>query len=140
MLTCSIDLRAQAQPWQWCEQGKSWVRGEDRIRPLAHAALEARAVTDGSTTLMVVRERVAGRPSLLRSTTPVRVDSAVYARALQECHDWPLQGICVEADTGGVRLCTGLGGVCPLYLTHRRASDRLMAADGPARPPRPPGT
>ncbi|MFD9631830.1 hypothetical protein [Streptomyces violascens] len=49
MLTLSVDLRAGTGPWQWCEQGDGcWVRGADRIHPLANAALEARAVTDGA--------------------------------------------------------------------------------------------
>ncbi|WP_405797627.1 asparagine synthase-related protein [Streptomyces sp. NBC_01506] len=119
MLTLSVDLRAGTGPWQWqgCEQGEGcWVRGKDRIRPLANPALEARAVTDGTATLMVVRERAAGRASLLRSTTPVRVDAAMHARAVEECRAWPLQSVWIEAGPDGLRLQTGLGGVCPLYL------------------------
>ncbi|WP_328689942.1 hypothetical protein OHA74_12540 [Streptomyces phaeochromogenes] len=119
MLTLSFDLRAGTGPWQWCEQGEGcWGRGEDRIRPLANPALEARAVTDGTATLMVVRERAAGRASLLRSTAPVRVDDAVYARTLEECRRWPLQSVWIEAGPDGLRLETGLGGVCPLYLAY----------------------
>ncbi|MCX5205922.1 asparagine synthase C-terminal domain-containing protein [Streptomyces sp. NBC_00237] len=119
MLTLSVDLRAGTGPWQWCEQGEGcWVHGEDRIRPLANPALEARAVTDGTRTLMVVRERAAGRASLLRSTAPVRVDAALYARAVEECRNWPLQCVRMEAGPDGLRLETGLGGVCPLYLAY----------------------
>ncbi|MFF1691709.1 hypothetical protein [Streptomyces sp. NPDC058254] len=119
MLTLSVDLRAGSGPWQWCEQGEGcWVRGQDRIRPLANSALEARAVTDGITVLMVVRERAAGRASLLRSTAPVRVDATVYARAVEECRQWPLQSVWIEAGPDGLRLETGLGGVCPLYLAY----------------------
>ncbi|WP_030574078.1 hypothetical protein [Streptomyces aureocirculatus] len=111
MLTMSVNLRTGTGPWQWCDQRDGcWTRGEDRIRPLANPALEARAVTDGTRTLMVVRERAADRASLLRSTAPVRVDAAVYARALQECRQWPLQSVWIEAGTDGVRLETGLGG------------------------------
>ncbi|MFI5987572.1 hypothetical protein ACIBEA_42760 [Streptomyces sp. NPDC051555] len=122
MLTLSADLRAGTGPWQWCEQAEGcWVRGEDRIRPLTNPALEARAVTDGTATLMVVRERAAGRASLLRSTAPVRVDAAVYARAVEECRSWPLQSVWIEAGPDGLRLQTGLGGVCPLYLAYENA-------------------
>ncbi|MEU7043727.1 hypothetical protein AB0A77_22005 [Streptomyces varsoviensis] len=119
MLTISVDLRTGTGPWQWCDHEEGcWTRGEDRIRPLANPALEARAVTDGTSTLMVVRERAAGRASPLRSTAPVRVDAAVYARAVEECRQWPLQSVWIEAGPAGVRLQTGLGGVCPLYLAY----------------------
>ncbi|WP_327324278.1 hypothetical protein OG735_18405 [Streptomyces sp. NBC_01210] len=120
MLMCSVNLRTASGPWQWRGEETGWIRGEDRIRPLSHLALEARAVTDGVRTLTVVRERAAGRASLLRSTGPARVDETVYERAVQECRTWPLQGIWIEAGPAGVRLETGLGGVCPLYLTHTR--------------------
>ncbi|WP_327591594.1 asparagine synthase-related protein [Streptomyces chartreusis] len=123
MLTLSVDLRTGSGPWQWCEQGEGcWTRGEDRIRPLANPALEARAVTDGTTTLFVVRERAAGRASLLRSTAPVRVDGAVYARAVEECRQWPLQSVWIETGPDGIRLQTGLGEVCPLYLAHDKGT------------------
>ncbi|MFD3441647.1 hypothetical protein ACFWU3_29560 [Streptomyces sp. NPDC058685] len=123
MLTCTVDLRTASGPWQWCEQGEGcWARGEDRIRPLANPAQEARAVTDGTTVLMVVRERAVGRASLLRSTAPVRVDAAVYARAVAECEEWPLQSVWIESGPDGVRLRTGLGGVCPLYLAHAKGT------------------
>ncbi|WNI15322.1 hypothetical protein [Actinacidiphila sp. ITFR-21] len=117
MLTLSMDLRADTGPWQWREQGDGhWIRAGDRIRPLVNPALEARAVTDGTATLMVVRERAAGRASLLRAAAPVRVDAAVYARVLEECRSWPLQSVWIESGPEGLRLQTGLGGVCPLYL------------------------
>ncbi|MBT2511876.1 hypothetical protein J7I98_40245 [Streptomyces sp. ISL-98] len=93
---------------------------------MANAALEARAVTDGTATLMVIRERAAGRASRLRSTAPVRVDSAVYARAVEECGAWPLQSVWIEAGPDGIRLQTGLGGICPLYLSYE--SGRLTAS------------
>ncbi|WP_018547890.1 hypothetical protein [Streptomyces sp. LaPpAH-108] len=118
MLTLSVDLRTDPGPWEWRGDEEGWGRGTARIRPLAHPALEARAVTDGTRTLFVVREKAAGRPALLRSVSPARVDEAVYGRALKECQDWPLQGIWIEAGPQGLRLTTGLGGVCPLYLAH----------------------
>ncbi|MEV6857456.1 hypothetical protein AB0M89_27060 [Streptomyces microflavus] len=83
-----------------------------------HPALEARAVTDGARTLLVVREKAAGRPSLLRSLSPARVDEAVYGRVLEECCQWPLQGVWIESGPRGLCLSTGLGGVCPLYLAY----------------------
>ncbi|MGV9337457.1 asparagine synthase-related protein [Streptomyces sp. NPDC003688] len=118
MLRLSVDLRTGPGPWEWRGEGEGWGRGRDRIRPLAHPALEARAVTDGTRTLLVVREKATGRPSLLRSISPARVDTAVYGRMLKECQDFPLQGIWIEADPDGLRLQTGLGGVCPLYLSY----------------------
>ncbi|WP_147266744.1 asparagine synthase-related protein [Streptomyces diacarni] len=66
-----------------------------------------------------MRERATGRPSLLRSFSPTRVDSEVYGRMLTECRDWPLQSVWIEAGPRGLRIQTGLGGVCPLYLAHR---------------------
>ncbi len=118
MLTCSVNLRTGSGPWEWRGEEESWGRGADRVRPLDHPALEARAVTDGTRTLLVVREKAGGRPSLLRSIAPARVDTAVYDRAVKECQDFPLQGIWIEAGPDGLRLTTGLGGVCPLYLAH----------------------
>ncbi|KUL48987.1 hypothetical protein [Streptomyces sp. NRRL S-1521] len=123
MLMCSIDLRTAPGPWHWDGERAGWRRGTDQIRPLAHPALEARAVTGGHRTLMVVRERAAGQPTLLQSSRPAPVDAASYERALAECRAWPLQSIWIEADTGGaagVRLSTGLGGVAPLYLAHAK--------------------
>lgn len=141
MLTLSVDLRTGSGPWQWCEQGEGcWVRGEDRIRPLANPALQTRAVTDGTTTLMVIRERATGRASLLRSTAPVRVDSAVYARAVEEARQWPLQSVWIEAGPDRIRLQTGLGGVCPLYLAYESGtltgSWQLMDLSGHQAPDR----
>jgi asparagine synthase (glutamine-hydrolysing) len=118
MLTLSVDLRTGSGPWEWRGEEEGWGCGPDRIRPLDHPALEARAVTDGTRTLLVVREKAVGRPSLLRSIAPARVDTALYGRAVMECQDWPLQGIWIEAGRDGFRLQTGLGGVCPLYLAH----------------------
>ncbi|GHI10322.1 hypothetical protein AQI88_41920 [Streptomyces cellostaticus] len=117
MLTCSVNVRTGG-PWEWRGEEEGWGRGDDRIRPLEHPALEARAVTDGTRTLLVVREKAVGRPSLLRSLCPARVDAAVYGRVLKECQDWPLQSIWIEAGPRGLRLQTGLGGVCPLYLAY----------------------
>lgn len=119
MLTCSIDLRANGSlPWEWRGEEGGWGRGTDRVRPLVHPALEARAVTDDTRTLLVVREKAAGRPSLLSSLSPARVDAARYALALAECRNWPLQSIWTEVNATGLRLQTGLGGVCPLYLAY----------------------
>ncbi|MEU5015225.1 hypothetical protein AB0G35_34125 [Streptomyces sp. NPDC021749] len=114
-----MNLRTSSSgPWEWRGEEEGWGRGGDRIRPLDHPALQARAVTDGTRTLLVVREKAVGRPSLLRSLSPVRVDAAVYDRVLKECQDWPLQSIWIEAGPRGLRFQTGLGGVCPLYLAY----------------------
>lgn len=64
----------------------------------------------------------AGRASLLRSIGPTPVDEAVYGRAVQECRAWPLQSIWIEVGPQDVRLQTGLGGVCPLYLAHTKGT------------------
>ncbi len=124
MLTLSVDLlTGTGTGWQWCGQAEGcWTRGKDHIRPLANPALEARAVTNGTTTLMVVRERAAGRASVLRSTAPVQVEKAVYACAVEECRQWPLQSVWIEAGPERIRLETGLGGVCPLYLGYGRGT------------------
>ncbi|MEV0281223.1 hypothetical protein AB0I22_33220 [Streptomyces sp. NPDC050610] len=91
---------------------------------MAHSALEALSVTDGCATLLVVRERAAaGQPSSPRDLGPVRVDRHVYAQVVRECRRRPLQAVWIETAPGGVRIETGLGGVCPLYL----------AADGDGR-------
>ncbi|QNP71933.1 hypothetical protein IAG44_22630 [Streptomyces roseirectus] len=113
-----MNVRTGSGPWVWRGEEEGWGCGADRVRPLDHPALEARAITDGTHTLLVVRERAVGRPSLLRSISPARVDEAVYGRALKECQDWPLQSIWIEVGPDGLRLTTGLGGVCPLYLAH----------------------
>ncbi|MCQ4213391.1 hypothetical protein [Streptomyces longispororuber] len=119
MLACSIDLEAPAAPWRWEGQTAGWRRGPgDCIRPLIHPALETRAATDGSRTLIWVRERAAGRSSLLLSPRPTRLAPDAYERAVQECRDWPLQSIWIETDRAGATVSTGLGGVCPLYLAH----------------------
>ncbi|MFE7114322.1 asparagine synthase-related protein [Streptomyces sp. NPDC057654] len=125
MLKFSLPREAGPLGWEW-KRGQ-WQCGRDWIGPLTHTALEARSVTNGTELLFVVRER-AQLPSLMAGTGPVRVDQAAYDKALAEARTWPLQAVWIEVTGSTVRIETGLGGVCPLYLATDERRERLIGS------------
>ncbi|MEV0036801.1 asparagine synthase-related protein [Streptomyces sp. NPDC050804] len=87
------------------------------ITPYSHPMLEHLAVTDGTRTLLVTRERVAGRP--VSEPQPRAVDPATYDRARAAALIWPTDFVLVEtAPNRPVRVTTGAARTSPLYLAH----------------------
>ncbi|MCC3767866.1 asparagine synthase-related protein [Streptomyces sp. UNOC14_S4] len=102
--------------WTW--DGRRYVTADrtSEITPYEHPMVEQAAVTDGTRTLIVVRERVVGRdaaePSLPRSVSPGEFDKS---RALVE--QWPTDYVLVEtAPDVPCRVTAGPGGIAPLYV------------------------
>ncbi|MEU2868526.1 asparagine synthase-related protein [Streptomyces olivoreticuli] len=107
--------------WTWNGCRYTTADGTSEITPFGHPMLEQAAVTDGTRTLLVVRERVTGRPtvqSALHGTTPGEYDKA---RALAE--QWPADYVLVETAPGlPCRVTTGPWGIAPLYVAHDSTS------------------
>ncbi|MFE0422179.1 asparagine synthase-related protein [Streptomyces sp. NPDC058953] len=107
--------------WEW--NGRTYVTADrtSEIVPYDHPLIENIAVTDGTRTLLVVRERVACREAhepALRSVTSRELEEA---RTLTE--QWPTDYVLVETAPGDpCRVSTGPGGVAPLYVAHDRTS------------------
>lgn len=107
--------------WKW--DGRRYVTsdGTSEIAPIDHPMIDRAAVTDGTRTLLVIRERVSGRSAAHlgpRNVSPADLD---VARGLAE--QWPADYVLVEtAPRLPCRVTTGPGGIAPLYLAHDTAS------------------
>ncbi|MYU51874.1 asparagine synthase [Streptomyces kasugaensis] len=107
--------------WAW--NGRRYVTadGTSEIAPYDHPLVEHVAVTDGSRTLLVVRERVAGREAPDPAPRDVTPGEFEEARTLAE--QWPTDYVLVETAPGDpCRVVAGPGGVAPLYVAHDRTS------------------
>lgn len=108
--------------WTWDSNRYVTADRTSEITPYEHPMVEQVAVTDGTRTLIVVRERVTGRdaavPGLPRSVSPGEFDKA---RALAE--QWPADYMLVEtAPDVPCRVTAGPGGIAPLYVAHDTTS------------------
>ncbi|MER5494159.1 asparagine synthase-related protein [Streptomyces sp. NPDC002454] len=110
MLT--LDLHAHTGRWQW--DGARYRRGSDWLEPYAHPAVEHYALTDGTRTLVLVRERRPGRSAVVPG--PRRLATAEYDKARRDAARWPLDTIIMETIPGRTTLTAGFGGVAPVYL------------------------
>ncbi|MFF7022720.1 asparagine synthase [Streptomyces klenkii] len=101
--------------WTW--DGRRFVTADHRseIEPFEHPMVEQTAVSDGTRTLMVVRERVAGRP--LAQPGPVDVTPGDFDKAAELARQWPTDYVLVETAPGfPCRVTAGPGGIAPLYV------------------------
>ncbi|MEU7168375.1 asparagine synthase-related protein [Streptomyces morookaense] len=88
------------------------------ITPFEHPMVEQVAVTDGTRTLLVVRERVADRASA-EPSLPHQVSSGELDRARALVEQWPADYVLVETASGvPCRVTAGPGGIAPLYVAH----------------------
>ncbi|MFK0296591.1 asparagine synthase-related protein [Streptomyces sp. NPDC090442] len=79
------------------------------------------AVTDGTRTLVVVRERIAGRNT--HDPVPRTVTPGEFAEARGLVEQWPADYVFVETAPGmPCRVTTGPGGIAPLYVAHDQTS------------------
>lgn len=105
--------------WSWSEDEGRYrtADGRSEIAPLRHPMLEQLALTDGTRTLIVARERTAGRPSTQpapRTLAPADFDAASVLAG-----QWPLDHVLVETAPGvPVRVTAGPCGISPLYVAH----------------------
>ncbi|WP_233580478.1 asparagine synthase-related protein [Streptomyces triticirhizae] len=108
-----MHLTAHSGTWQW--DGTRYRQGASWLEPYAHPAVEHCAVTDGTRTLIVVRERQPGRPGDgpgLRQLT-----TGEYDQARRAAGRWPLDTHVMETTPDRTTLTAGFGGVAPVYLT-----------------------
>jgi asparagine synthase (glutamine-hydrolysing) len=57
--------------WTWADHRYRTSDGAGEITPFPHPMVESLATTDGVRTLIVVRERIAGRPTAEPALRPV---------------------------------------------------------------------
>ncbi|MFE2941350.1 asparagine synthase-related protein [Streptomyces sp. NPDC059255] len=107
--------------WQWL--GDRYRTGDHRseFTPYEHPMVECLAVTDGERSLLMVRERVAGRS---RCEPLVReVSTREYDRARELAEQWPGDYALVEtAPDEPVQVTAGACRTTPLYLAHDTVS------------------
>ncbi|KWX02635.1 asparagine synthase [Carbonactinospora thermoautotrophica] len=107
--------------WSWDGTRYTTAGRSSEITPFQHPMLEHLAVTDGTRTLLVFRERVAGRPPCDPATRPL--SAADYDRARALAAQWPVDYVLVEtAPRMPVRVTAGACGIAPLYLAHDASS------------------
>ncbi|MFF3754603.1 asparagine synthase-related protein [Streptomyces sp. NPDC002018] len=116
MLTLRLTPYTSAQ-WGYSDARYITADQTSEIAPYAHPMLEHLAVTDGTRTLVVTRERVAGRP--VSEPQPRAVDPATYDQVRAAALIWPTDFVLVETDPGRpVRVTAGAARTSPLYLAH----------------------
>ncbi|MBB5933845.1 asparagine synthase-related protein [Streptomyces zagrosensis] len=91
--------------------------GQSEITPYGHPMLEHLGLTDGTRTLVVVRERTAGRA--VARPEPRTLTAADFDAARTTAVTWPLDYVLVETAPGvPVRVTAGPCGIAPLYVAH----------------------
>lgn len=117
MLNFQLDQSRSDLTWNWL--GSRWVCGSSWVEPFQHPMLEHFAVTDGRSTLLVVRERQAATATALPlAGRASQVDVVTYEQYVREVRTWPLEFLSVEhchRDDGFV-LRAGQWGTAPIYL------------------------
>lgn len=107
--------------WTWAGHRYVTADGASEIAPYDHPLVEHVAVTDGTRTLLVVRERVAGRNA--HDPALRRVPPGEFEEARTLAGQWPTDYASVETAPGDpCRVTAGPGGVAPLYVAHDRTS------------------
>ncbi|WP_031190001.1 MULTISPECIES: asparagine synthetase B family protein [Streptomyces] len=107
--------------WSWAGNCYSTTERGSKVTPYAHPMVEHLAVTDGHRTLIVVRERVAGR--LPCEPEPRTVSPAQYDTARDLAGQWPADYVLVETTPcDPVVVAAGACRTTPLYLAHDSTS------------------
>ncbi|MFI0366448.1 asparagine synthase [Actinomadura sp. 1N219] len=104
--------------WRW--DGTSYVTGDggSRVTPHAHRLVEQVAATDGTRTVIIVRERVPGRP--VTSPVPLPVTAGELEEITAQARRWPVDHVLIEtAAHRPVRITAGAVRSTPLFLAHR---------------------
>ncbi|MFD9861653.1 asparagine synthase-related protein [Streptomyces alboflavus] len=103
--------------WTWDGHRYVTADGTSEVTPYEHPMVEHTAITDGRRTLLLVRERVTGRPLSAPGPQTAPAVAVDKARALVE--QWPADHVLVETAPGlPVRVSAGPFGTAPLYVAH----------------------
>jgi hypothetical protein len=114
LTTLRIDPDAP-QDWAW--DGTRYAAPGSEIEPYAHPMTEHAAVTDGTRTTIILRERVRCRPDLC--PTPVKVAPRELEQLTALARQWPADYLLVETERyRPARITAGAARTTPLYLAH----------------------
>jgi asparagine synthase (glutamine-hydrolysing) len=106
------------QDWTW--DGTRYVApgGGGLIEPYAHPMTEHAAVTDGTRTAVILRERARHRAGL--HPVPMRVAPRELDQVTEMARRWPADYVLIETECRKpVRVTAGAARTTPLYLAHR---------------------
>jgi asparagine synthase (glutamine-hydrolysing) len=114
LTTLRIDPDAP-QDWAW--DGMRYTALGGVIEPYAHPMTEHAAVTDGTRTTVILRERTRHRPGLRPELA--RVASRELDQVTAMARQWPGDYLLIEAERyRPVRVTAGAARTTPLYLAH----------------------
>jgi hypothetical protein len=115
LTTLCIDPDAP-QDWTW-DGTRYLTPGGCLAEPYAHPMTEHTAVTDGTRTVIILRERVRHRPSL--PPAPVRVGPSELDQVTAMARQWRADYVLIETERRKpVRVTAGGARTTPLYLAH----------------------
>ncbi len=115
MLTLRLRPYAPDQTWSWDGTRYRTECHSSQVAPYPHPLVESLAATDGSRTLIVVRERLAGRAPC--SPAPRAFSPGEYDQACAAVRSWPGDFVLVEnTPHAPVVVTAGALGVAPIYL------------------------
>ncbi|WP_242613910.1 asparagine synthase [Actinomadura roseirufa] len=104
--------------WQWDGGSYTTLDGRGRVTPYPHPMVEQCAATDGARTVLIVRERVLGRPATPAAVVPVHAGD--LDRIIAEAYRWPVDHLLIEfTPRRPLRIRAGAVRATPLFLAHR---------------------
>jgi asparagine synthase (glutamine-hydrolysing) len=116
LTTLCIDPNAP-QDWRW-DGTRYLTPGGGLVEPYAHPMTEHTAVTDGTRTVIILRERALHRASL--PWVPMRVAPSELDQVTEMARQWPADYVLIETERRKpVRVTAGAARTTPLYLAHR---------------------
>jgi len=117
LTTLRIDPDAP-QEWTW-DGTRYTAPGGGVIEPYIHPMTEHTAVTDGTRTVIILRERARNGTGL--DPAPARVAVGEFDQAAGLARQWPADYVLIEtAQRTPVRVTAGPARTTPLYLAHER--------------------
>ncbi|MGW1074078.1 asparagine synthase [Streptomyces sp. NPDC002537] len=117
MIKLRLTPYAGDSAWKWDGTRYMTAAHSSEVTPFHHPMVEQLAVTDGHRTLLVVRERVAGRPAA--DSAPRPMTAGEYDRAKDLAGQWPTDFVLVEtAPEEPACVSVGPCRTTPLYLAH----------------------
>jgi asparagine synthase (glutamine-hydrolysing) len=115
LTTLQIDPDA-ALHWTW-DGTRYTASGGGLIEPYAHPMTEHTAVTDGTRTVIILRERTQHRADLRPG--PARVAPRELDQITEMARQWPADFVLIETEQRKpVRVTSGAARTTPLYLAH----------------------
>ena len=115
LTTLRIDPDAP-QDWAW-DGTRYTAPSGGVIEPYAHPMTEHAAVTDGTRTAVILRERIRHRPD--PRPGPVRVTRGELDQVTALARQWPADYLLIETERHRpVRVAAGAARTTPLYLAH----------------------